>query len=137
MKKLWLTILLLSAALLPGIVYAKWQDTTMKANVPFEFTAGNKTIPAGHVEAELTSVLGGALWVGNRDATTGTYIIMQRTSTDRSRPTAMVFHRYGNQYFLASVARQGSATGFRAPESQLEAALRMQNAPEVVLVAAK
>ncbi|HEX3320030.1 MAG TPA: hypothetical protein VHR84_04975 [Terriglobales bacterium] len=137
MKRLWLSILVLTAAFLPGILYAKWEGITTRANVPFEFAVGDKTIPAGHVEAELTSALGGALWVGNRDLSTGTYIIMQRTSVERSKPTTIVFHRYGSHYFLASVARHGSTTAFRAPESRLEAALRTQTVPEVVTVAAK
>lgn len=137
MKKLWISILILAAMLLPAIVYAKWDGTTMRASVPFEFIAGDKKIPAGQVDAEVTSVLGGALWVGNRDANTGTYVIMHRTSADRSRPTTIEFHRYGDSYFLASVAHQGSATAFRAPESKVEESLRRQNAPEIVLVAAK
>ena len=137
MKRLWLSILVLAAAFLPGILYAKWEGTITKANVPFEFSVGDKTIPAGHVEAELTSALGGALWVGNRDLSTGTYVIMQHAAADRTKPTVMEFHRYGDRYFLSRVARQGSGTAFRTHESKTEADLRMRGEPQIVLVAAK
>jgi hypothetical protein len=64
-----------------------------------------------------------------------------------SARTVLVFHKYGNRYFLKDIERAGYSSGYRFAESKLEKELRSQNlknteqaqnttAPEEILVAA-
>jgi hypothetical protein len=50
----------------------------------------------------------------------------------------MVFHKYGDRYFLSSINREGEQRGYELPANSLEKELRAQNVSEndVVLVAA-
>jgi hypothetical protein len=75
----------------------------MKAHVPFSFRAGGGTLPAGDysiIETGMTSeaVL---LRVGLR----GVELIMPNTTDSRNDFSApkLVFHRYGDEYFLAEI----------------------------------
>jgi hypothetical protein len=42
----------------------------------------------------------------------------------------MVFHKYGDRYFLTGIKLTGSKAVYRLHESRSEAELRAQNAPE-------
>ena len=75
----------------------------MKAHVPFSFRAGGGTLPAGDysiIETGMTSeaVL---LRVGLR----GVELIMPNTTDSRNdfSTPKLVFHRYGDEYFLAEI----------------------------------
>lgn len=75
----------------------------MKAHVPFSFRAGGGTLPAGDysiIETGMTSeaVL---LRVGLR----GLELIMPNTTDSRNdfSTPKLVFHRYGDEYFLAEI----------------------------------
>jgi hypothetical protein len=41
----------------------------------------------------------------------------------------MVFHKYGDRYFLTSIKLKGSTVVYRLRESKAEAELRAQNVP--------
>lgn len=140
MKRQGLTILTLALALLPAALYAQMNGATIQADVPFSFTAGDKTIPAGTVIVRPEGPSGGALWVSNRDANANTYVVpMPTRALNPSDRTALVFHKYGDRYFLARVERSGSDAGYQLQETKVEKELRSQNkiAGEEIRLAAK
>jgi hypothetical protein len=140
MKRQGLTILALVLALTTGVAWAQWGEPAIKADVPFAYTAGDKTIPAGPTVVTAANLGGGALWIGNQDANSGTFLMAQRTESSRpSNRTVLVFHKYGNRYFFSRVERDGSSTGYRIPESKLEKELSAQNTrnSEEIRLAAK
>jgi hypothetical protein len=59
-------------------------------------------------------------------------------SLNASAETKLVFHRYGDRYFLSSISRQGNNRGYALPAGKAEKELRAQKAVEgdVTLVAA-
>jgi len=140
MKRYGVSILMLAVALLPGLANAQMGGQTIKADVPFDFTAGDKTIPAGECLVHADGASGAALWIGNRDAKVNTYVVpMQTRGLDPSERTVLVFHKYGDRYFLARVERNGSAAGYQLQETKVEKELRAQNktAGEEIRLAAK
>jgi hypothetical protein len=121
---------MLAMTLLPGIAYAQG-GTTIKAEVPFNFTVGDKTIPAGTCLVRVEGMTGGALSIRNPDAKAATYAIPLPTqSANPSERTVLVFHRYGDRYFLASIQRSGSSSGYKLQETRVEKELRAQNRVE-------
>jgi hypothetical protein len=60
-------------------------------------------------------------------------------SNTASDMTKLVFHRYGDRYFLASIEREGESRGYELPASKLEAELRAQNVAEndIILLASR
>ena len=127
MKRFGFSILILTMALLLGLANAQ-SAQSIKADVPFDFTAGDKTIPAGTVFLQAQGLTNGALWIANRDAKVNTYVVPMHTQAlDPSERTVLVFHKYADRYFLARVDRSGSAEGYQLQQTKVEKELRAKN----------
>jgi hypothetical protein len=116
---------------------------SVAANIPFDFMVGGEKFPAGEYTAS-TGVIQSTLMVRNLK-TKQTVVAVSRGLEVRagSRPR-LVFHRYGNQYFLAKVI--GDSSGIELPKSKAEREaakakrdlLTMKDAePEIVTVNAQ
>lgn len=139
MKRHGLSILALALALLTTAAVAQNTGAILRADVPFAFVAGKQVIPAGQVVVRETGINNNTLWVGNDDAKSGTLLIPNRSESLRAAgQTMLVFHKYGNQYFLAGVEREGDQSGYAFPTSTTEKELRAQKAsqPEEIQLAA-
>src|SRR5579864_9281782 len=103
-------ILIATALLLAAVsVYVQAQERQLlTATVPFAFTVENSNLPAG---AYTVSILPpyNMIKVQSADGRKATMIsaIPSRTSGE-SKQAKLVFHRFGNEYFLAQVWEQGS-----------------------------
>lgn len=101
------------------------------ANVPFQFRAGEMQIPAGECVVQLASIDSKALIIGNWGAKVGLLAIPSiADATETSSTYAMVFHKYGDRYFLTGIKLKGSKAVYRLHESRSEAELRAQNVPD-------
>lgn len=111
----------------------------MTTNVPFEFRAGNKLVPAGQCTVQRSGWSGQTLLIRNFDAkvTLYTMALVGDVKKGAGNETAMIFRKYGDQYFLAGIRVQGKPTAYELPESKVESELRAQNVPatEETLVA--
>jgi len=136
MKKQAATLLVLILAGLTGLVNAQLIHPRITAQVPFEFVANGKTMPAG----KCTIIVQGdgvkTLWItsGNENLIA---IPLATQSVNPSEKTVLVFHRYGDRYFLASISRKGEARGYEFPVNKLETELQAQNVTktDVILLA--
>ena len=118
MKKYSLGILVvLFAGLLAGTVSAA-TDKLMTVNVPFAFLVGKSLMPAGGYE-----VLGAtnAIWIRSSD---GANVSNSITFSDREKKVpnncALVFTRYGDDYFLSKVLIEGRQNAKALPKSRRE-----------------
>jgi hypothetical protein len=94
-------------ALTPAVaVHA--QDVELVARVPFEFTVGNSTLPRASYQLSRLDAHPDMLLV--RSERKGVLVRTQEVRLAR-RTTApsLVFHRYGDQYFLREIRLDGSA----------------------------
>ena len=95
----------------------------VKANIPFDFTVGEKQLPAGEYSVARTIPSSGDLVLsitdhdGHTKATRLTNATVTLSPKDRS---VLVFHRYGDQYFLFQVWTAGETGGREFPESRSE-----------------
>ncbi len=133
MRKLFFTL----GAIGLFTVAAFAQNYPVKARVPFEFSAAGIQFSAGEYTIEphsLPSIL------RIRDEAGHIKAFLQVTSTSRSNGVeapALVFNRYGDQYFLSRVWNMGS-NGSELMKSKIERELSASAAvpAEQVLVAA-
>jgi len=125
-KKHTATLLILMFVGLTGLVQAQ-MSTRFKAQVPFAFAANGKTMPAG--ECIIAFDVNGRtlLWIRSGEQQVFTVPIADVSANARKK-TALVFHRYGGQYFLTSINREGG-TGYQLPPSRLERELKARNIP--------
>src|ERR1700685_3452349 len=122
MKKLALSLIgALSMLLLGGSALA--QTVHVRLNVPFDFSVGNKILPAGDYELRsagprdnpgmlLLSRIGGAVEM---------YIhASDLQSSSSARETKVVFRHYGNIYFLSQLWTAGARAGWEFPKTRAE-----------------
>ena len=113
-----MTIMAASAA-----VQAQTLEYRLTANIPFDFSVSGKKLPAGKY------------WVKRAQPSSGDTVV-QISSTDGQsnitrltipvitlRPmkeASLVFHRYGDEYFLSEIWPAGGGTGRELHKSQAE-----------------
>ena len=97
----------------------------IKASVPFDFYVGDRLIPAGEHAVRSLSGDEAALRISNgrQGAIVLTNSVRERGNGE-GRPR-LVFHKYGDQYFLAAVWGADN-TGRKLRESKRERSLRKE-----------
>lgn len=98
-------------------------------NVPFDFAFGEKKLPAGQysIGRALQSSGDMTLSIADGKGRSKAFQLSQAVITPRINTRAvLVFHRYGDQYFLAQVWQEGSSVGRQFPVSKKERALYKQ-----------
>ncbi len=111
------------------------QSRTLEAKVPFAFEVGDKTMPAGNYRIESMPTGAGSLQVirsasGDVRVTLSTIAIPARNGS--SEPE-LIFHRYGNRYFLAQI-QTGDHHARELFESRLEKELARSQAMNEIAV---
>jgi hypothetical protein len=125
-----LTVLLLATA-------AQAQQTKVKANVPFDFVAGDRVYSAGEYTLKSMNDSGVPIRIDG-DLEVKAAIIPSSPCTGNSAATLtkVVFHRMGDHYFLYQVWIEGNSTGRQFPKSTEEVQLAQNHEkPEIVIVA--
>lgn len=119
-------LLLIALVGLTGLISAQ-KSTTIKAQVPFDFVANGKTMPAG--ECTIAVDVNGTTLLSISSGKKRTVALPIADESPRARKkTALVFHHYGNRYFLVAIEREGG-TGYQLPESRPERELLARNVP--------
>jgi hypothetical protein len=135
------TIALLSlfTMLAAAPAYAQSADNIV-LKVPFSFVVGKKTLPAGEytvkraLSTRLTLIRNAG---GRRECTT--VLTMPVPPETMALAAKLIFHRYGDQYFLHQVWTPGSERGGQLFESraELELAKSASEVQRVSIIAAR
>jgi len=127
-KKHAATLLILMVVGLTGLANAQ-MSTTIKAQVPFAFVANGTTMPAGECIIAVV-VSNGRTVLSISSGKQHAYVLpITAESPNARKEAALVFHQYGERYFLAGVKREGR-TGYQLPASRLEGELQARNVAE-------
>jgi len=116
--------------LLSGLMAAQsLSQSTVKAQVPFDFMVNNRIIPAGECVIGASGMDNQALVVRNIDAHKSALVLSSRQDNRwTADSTVLVFKQYGNQYFLSGIRLEGSNMTYQFPVTKAEAELRAHNA---------
>lgn len=91
------------------------------ANIPFSFSVANHTMPAGKYSVERPGASRDLLLIRSRENNAVTFVMTQgATAKTYSDKTKLVFHRYGNEYFLAKMWTKGESSGTAFPLTRAE-----------------
>src|SRR5262249_8588070 len=103
---------------------ASAQTDRVKANIPFNFIAGKKTLPAGEYTIERgTSNQRDLLLIRSADNRHALFLwAMDTIATKTPTETDLVFNRIENKYFLTKIWIAGEDTGreIREPRAERE-----------------
>ena len=141
----FITAALLVAAIITAGVSAQAQTLQNKltVNIPFDFSVSGEKLPAGKywVSRAHESIGDTVLQIQNADGrpVANRFSVPIVTFKTKNRGE-LVFHRYGDQYFLSEVWPAGAVTGREFPKTHAERELARQaqdsgvaavNAPDV------
>ena len=134
-----LLILSMFAAMSTASIHAQ-EPLKLKLNIPFSFHVGKSAMPAGMYTLQNGKTAKGILTV-RADSGAGTINIGTIPDYPSNPPAAgkLVFHKYGEEYFLYQVWTPGSDRVARLHESPREADLvaKGKNPDETVLTAGR
>ena len=124
-RVLYLAISSCVIALLTTPVFAQLEGP-IRANIPFDFEVRGQIFPAGKYEISRINEDGSGLEIMNVDhrhkhVFIETELVQNRTRRERGE---LVFHRYGDTYFLYEIWRPGQESGRELPTSRQEKTLR-------------
>ena len=117
-----------------GVAHAQIGGDVLKVKVPFNFSVGTQTFPAG--EYSLKPLLPHTMLLRNQAGHVLTSV--ETNSVEASavqKSVKLVFNGYGGQYFLAQIWRPGDSTGqelVKSP-SEIEMARKYQSGQQVAL----
>jgi hypothetical protein len=115
-----------------AVVHA--QEKTVKANVPFSFYMGSSLMPQGAYRVSEISN-GAVVWImsmQSKAAQAATTVHV--AGKDRIEPAKLVFHRYGEDYFLAEIWTGGVSTGQALARSAREKELAQSGAAPLAMI---
>ena len=134
-------LMILALALIVSVPMTQAQARA-KAQVGFDFSLNDKVMSAGSYE--ISSPSDNVLALRNLDTREGRLLIepmkVQASLAAGTPHAKLVFHKYGDQYFLTQIWDGQSNIGIAFPESKREKELQMASdlhQPEVVVLAMK
>jgi hypothetical protein len=112
----------------------------MSATIPFDFAAGQTTLPAGTYRIEpLNSGSAFLVLKDQDDPSTTIMVLANRASRRKGSDTKLVFHRYGDRYFLSQLWTEGNSYGRElrksAAEKEIGKVAKAETKGEVTLMA--
>jgi hypothetical protein len=104
---------------------AKAQTNTSRqltANIPFEFSVGDKAMPAGDYTVRQINPASdrAVLQLRSKDGSASAMVQMASVAGKAQESAKLVFHRYGNQYFFAQAWTTGDSEGLEVRRSRAE-----------------
>ncbi|MGC2638520.1 MAG: hypothetical protein WA294_15155 [Acidobacteriaceae bacterium] len=117
------------------------QNSAVQANIPFNFAVGNTVLPAGtYTVGSASSQTPEMLLIRNTDHWKLTTMVMTSAGDVRyAGDSYLVFHKYGDQYFLSQILCPSAAIVADMPTSKREDRARTReaslNQPERILLA--
>ena len=130
---------MLALALLAATQTVRAQEPVL-VNIPFAFTAGQMTLPAGEYRVQDFRVGSSVLVIQRTDTRESMLVTSMAASANGPQDkTKLIFHRYGSQYFLAQVWRAGESRGRELLESarEKEQAIAHNEGPDQVTIVAR
>ena len=116
-----------------GTVFAQMPGTAIRATIPFDFVIRGKTLPAGTYEVTRISSEPDTLCIRNAEQTKIVEVFNTDPVTQRNGfgQSELIFHRYGELYFLDEVAARGEETARQLIPSKQERNLERETASNV------
>jgi len=131
MKKLLTMIATLTLLAIVGAGTARAQVVDIiVADVPFDFTVGTHTLPAGRYVIKPAGDIRGSTMLISSDSGKDRQLFTIEDAQMNKPPkdSELIFHRVGDQYFLYEVFEQGTGIGAMLPKPRAERRLEKEEA---------
>lgn len=130
-KGFTMVLLIVVLAFATAVASANAQSSNrLVADIPFEFVVGDQAMASGEYTLEATGMQGNALIILSRNAKCSairlTNVIAPASNQEDKTRARLVFHRYGQRYFLAEVWSVADSTGRQLLKSRHERAIERE-----------
>lgn len=128
LKTLTMLTLVVGLALAAAAVSANAQLTShgVIADIPFDFIVGDQALPSGKYSVRAATADGHGLRISNLAGKASVVRLSNSVAENsKKRNARMVFHRYGQQYFLAEIW-SGDTYGSQLRQCKRERNLRQE-----------
>ena len=128
LKGFTMVVLTVALAFAAAVISANAQSKKLAADIPFDFTVGSRTMTSGEYSVSSITNDGAGLVIRSDD--TGQSVIRLSNPIEpqgNKTQARLVFHRYGQRYFLAEVWEGGKSEGRQLVESREERAIRHES----------
>ena len=125
LKAVTMLVSIIALAFMTAVVSnAQSHTQKVRANIPFDFVVGDKTLAAGEYSVgSITSTSDGGIMVRSLNSRQSAIRLTLNVQANAPKNRAMLtFRRYGSTYFLAQVWTPGSAEGQEILKSKAERA---------------
>jgi hypothetical protein len=125
-KLVWLGAVVLTLGAAAPVSHAFAQERLMTANIPFDFQQGSQTLKAGRYTVSLEP---GQVMHLQADKVNSLSLSRTEINTKPSTAGKLVFHAYGNRYFLREVWQADKSEHLVLPRSNAEKRIQAEQAP--------
>jgi hypothetical protein len=144
-KQAYMIMTVIMLVTVAGLSTAKAQmsgNPQLIANIPFAFSVGEKTLPAGEYTVRCTNRDSSikVLQVRSKDGRDSALVQTHSVIGKIEDGARLVFYRYGDQYFFTQAWLPSDSTGMQAPRSRTEKArelAREKRTTETVVATAR
>jgi hypothetical protein len=126
-----LTIALVLASTLATAGTLSAQDYKIQANVPFSFTVGDRTLPAGTYTIGSNPSTPDVLIFSNWAKSVTVATVRRANQSNPEQANSLVFHKYGNRYYLSQIRSEGASVNVDLADTKAEKRARRQAEEEV------
>ena len=130
MNRIKSLMFLLAAATLQTAPSLKAQQEMFSANVPFQFSTGDRTLPAGEYRITRHNAF---LTVGNRRDSSSALILTSSSDSSRDSQIRLVFDRVDDLYFLREVVAPGDKLELAVSKAEKKATIEQSRLSKVSL----
>lgn len=125
-KQAYIFVLVIMLLTIAGLstVKATSGRTELRANIPFAFSVGEKSFPAGEYTVRCTNPAstGNVLQLRNKHGNSSVLVLTNSIMGQTNDDARLIFNRYGDRYYLAQAWFAADNTGMQAPKSRGEKA---------------
>lgn len=121
-KQISVTLFALGMMLALAVSASAQTAQRIGVNVPFDFVAGGKLMPAGHYTVRRLSFEDEKMLLVRSDDGRSNAIVLTDAARGNQAPesAALVFRQHGDSYFLAAVSIPGAADVREVPQTKSE-----------------
>lgn len=98
-------------------------STPVIANIPFSFQIGSSYLPAGTYRVQMQ---GNDMLSIRGESGAAVMLVMWESANQPSSNSAIVFHHYGNQYFLREIRTEGNQAFLWSSETKAEQRAKLE-----------
>jgi hypothetical protein len=125
LKGLAMLMAVMAMAMVTAVASANGQAIASRANIPFDFAVGNHNLPAGDYTVRSIRNSSDVLRIATYGTAKNATMQVTFPERDQDKRSMLVFHRYGQRYFLAEVW-SAYGTGVHLTVSKEERAIQKE-----------